>query len=172
MRATVTCCWTNSRTPTRCNGASWQGWLAGYAGLGERPTVFLVGDPKQSIYRFRRADARLFGAASTMLQAEFGATVLRTNRTRRNRAEVLAWVNAVFDAARAEGRYPLYETQTTALPDGGGPVWLLPLVEAEDSASTDAPAPESDTSAEPSADAGHRDTLLQPRRQEGDLAAP
>ncbi len=48
-----------------------QGWLAGYAGLGERPTVFLVGDPKQSIYRFRRADARLFGAASTMLQAEF-----------------------------------------------------------------------------------------------------
>ncbi len=145
-----------------------QGWLAGYAGLGERPTVFLVGDPKQSIYRFRRADARLFGAASTMLQAEFGATVLRTNRTRRNRAEVLAWVNAVFDAARAEGRYPLYETQTTALPDGGGPVWLLPLVEAEDSASTDAPAAESDTSAEPSAEAGHRDTLLQPRRQEGD----
>ncbi len=136
-----------------------QGWLAGYAGLGERPTVFLVGDPKQSIYRFRRADARLFGTASEMLQANFGATVLRTNRTRRNRPEVLDWVNAVFDDARAQGRYPLYETQTTALAgDGvGGPVWLLPLVEApEDAEADEVPA------------SAHRDTLTQPRRQQGD----
>ncbi|CAG2126597.1 RecBCD enzyme subunit RecB [Cupriavidus yeoncheonensis] len=145
-----------------------QGWLAGYGGLGERPTVFLVGDPKQSIYRFRRADARLFGAASAMLQAEFEATVLRTNRTRRNRTEVLAWVNAVFDAARGEGRYPLYETQTTALPEGGGPVWLLPLVEPEDSGSADAPAEEPGMPSDAAPETGHRDTLLQPRRQEGD----
>ncbi|KWR86008.1 UvrD-helicase domain-containing protein [Cupriavidus sp. IDO] len=134
-----------------------QGWLAGYAGLGERPTVFLVGDPKQSIYRFRRADARLFGAASEMLQAQFGATVLRTNRTRRNRCEVLEWVNAVFDGARADGRYPLYETQTTALAEGGGPVWLLPLVEP-------ASQPEEESDAVPD----HRDTLLHSRRQDGD----
>ncbi|WP_354685586.1 UvrD-helicase domain-containing protein [Cupriavidus necator] len=141
-----------------------QGWLAGYAGLGERPTVFLVGDPKQSIYRFRRADARLFGAAGEMLRSAFGATVLRTNRTRRNRAEVLDWVNAVFDTARAEGRYPLYETQTTALADGGGPVWLLPLVEPEEKASE-----ASDATDEPEEEAStHRDTLLQPRRQAGD----
>ncbi|WP_454764286.1 UvrD-helicase domain-containing protein [Cupriavidus campinensis] len=138
-----------------------QGWLAGYNGLGEKPTVFLVGDPKQSIYRFRRADARLFGAASAMLQADFGATVLRTNRTRRNRPEVLDWVNAVFDHARAEGRYPLYETQTTALTAPGGPVWLLPLVEepgeaGDDGAQEEAGAP------------GHRDTLTQPRTRQGD----
>lgn len=107
-----------------------QGWLAGYQDLAERPTVFLVGDPKQSIYRFRRADARLFEVARQMLQREFGATVLRTNRTRRNSGSVLRWVNAVFDQARAEGRYPLYETQTTALAQDGGPVWLLPLVPA------------------------------------------
>jgi len=140
-----------------------QGWLAGYQGLGDKPTVFLVGDPKQSIYRFRRADARLFDAAREMLQAGFGATVLRTNRTRRNQPEVLDWVNAVFDHARAEGRYPLYETQTTALggPGGsggpGGPVWLLPLVEADEAEAPD----ESDAD-------GHRDTLTQPRAQKGD----
>lgn len=133
-----------------------QGWLAGYQGLGEKPTVFLVGDPKQSIYRFRRADARLFGAASAMLEADFGATVLRTNRTRRNRPEVLDWVNAVFDHARAEGRYPLYETQTTALTAPGGPVWLLPLVEEP----ADEPVPD--------AVPGHRDTLTQPRTRQGD----
>ena len=134
-----------------------QGWLAGYQGLGEKPTVFLVGDPKQSIYRFRRADARLFGAARDMLQAGFGATVLRTNRTRRNRPEVLDWVNAVFDHARGEGRYPLYETQTTALGGPGGPVWVLPLVEPEDAEADDGPAGD-----------GHRDTLTQPRTQKGD----
>ncbi|AVA36220.1 ATP-dependent helicase/nuclease subunit A [Cupriavidus metallidurans] len=134
-----------------------QGWLAGYQGLGEKPTVFLVGDPKQSIYRFRRADARLFDAARVMLQDGFGATVLRTNRTRRNRPEVLDWVNAVFDHARAEGRYPLYETQTTALGGPAGPVWLLPLVEPEEA--EDDEASEGD---------GHRDTLTQPRTQKGD----
>lgn len=137
-----------------------QGWLAGYQGLGDKPTVFLVGDPKQSIYRFRRADARLFDAARDMLQADFRATVLRTNRTRRNRPEVLDWVNAVFDHARTEGRYPLYETQTTALKDPGGPVWLLPLVESEDAAE------EEDESA--AQGDGHRDTLTQPRAQQGD----
>jgi len=134
-----------------------QGWLAGYASLGEGPTVFLVGDPKQSIYRFRRADARLFDTAREMLVSAFGATVLRTNRTRRNRPEVLQWVNAVFDTARADGRYPLYETQTSALAGPGGPVWLLPLVEQ----------PEEEGKPEPSKD-DHRDTLTQPRRQTGD----
>jgi ATP-dependent helicase/nuclease subunit A len=70
---------------------------------------------------------------------------------------VLDWVNAVFDHARAEGRYPLYETQTTALGGPAGPVWLLPLVEPEEA--EDDEASEGD---------GHRDTLTQPRTQKGD----
>jgi ATP-dependent helicase/nuclease subunit A len=105
-----------------------QGWLSGYSHTGERPSIFLVGDPKQSIYRFRRADARLFDAARQMLARDFSATVLRTNRTRRNSPAVLSWVNAVFEAACERGDYPIYAHQTTALKAPEGATWLLPLV--------------------------------------------
>ncbi|UZN48722.1 UvrD-helicase domain-containing protein [Cupriavidus cauae] len=155
-----------------------QGWLAGYQDLAERPTVFLVGDPKQSIYRFRRADARLFDVARQMLQREFGATVLRTNRTRRNSGSVLRWVNAVFDQARAEGRYPLYETQTTALDQQGGPVWLLPLVPANGNGGSDGNGgnggngEDGNGNGNGNGDANippdSRDTLTQPRTPLGD----
>ncbi|MEZ5227150.1 MAG: UvrD-helicase domain-containing protein [Acidimicrobiales bacterium] len=71
--------------------------------------LFFVGDPKQSIYRFRRADIELFLDA----RGVFGGDVpvrLRTNF--RTVAPIIDWVNGVFDEAMPEevpGAQPKYE---------------------------------------------------------------
>ena len=86
-----------------------QAWLDAYGQDGSRPTVFLVGDPKQSIYRFRRAEPRLFQAAGNWLAARYGASRYPQNETRRCAPRVVAWVNAVF-AHRPD--YPGFEPHT------------------------------------------------------------
>lgn len=95
-------------------------WLDAYGQDAARPTVFIVGDPKQSIYRFRRADPRVFQAARELL-TQAGASDLSTYQTRRN---ALAIVNALNTAMQGNGLYSLQSTHSVA----AGNVWRLPLV--------------------------------------------
>ena len=97
-------------------------WLAAYGDDASRPSVFVVGDPKQSIYRFRRAEPRVFEAARVLLQAQ-GARFLRTSQTRRNAVAITDVLNQAFAGNR------LYAAQTT-LANAPGAVWRLPLVTA------------------------------------------
>ncbi len=92
-------------------------WLEAYGDDAERPTVFLVGDPKQAIYRFRRADARLFEAAGQFLVTHFAAQRAAENQTRRCAPALVDWVNQTF-LGLAE-RYPhfaMHTAQATARP--------------------------------------------------------
>ncbi|MEZ4552633.1 MAG: UvrD-helicase domain-containing protein [Dehalococcoidia bacterium] len=62
---------------------------------GARPEagrLFFVGDPKQSIYRFRRADIELYQA----VQERFGADRLHLTQNFRSVPAVIEWVNALF----------------------------------------------------------------------------
>ncbi|CAG9933694.1 UvrD-helicase domain-containing protein [Candidatus Nitrotoga arctica] len=120
------------------NPVQWQilqAWFAASAAVESRPNVFVVGDPKQSIYRFRRADARLFGEVSAWLQQEFGAYPLNQNITRRNAPAVLQAVNNVFDS-QPEG-FVDFETHIAHHTNLPGFVTALPLAIIENSAEID-----------------------------------
>lgn len=97
-----------------------QGWLNAYGDDDSKPGIFIVGDPKQSIYRFRRAEPRVFQAASAHLAAQ-GAALLRTNQTRRNAAAIVDALNASFTPN------PIFRPQTTLAAESGL-VWRLPLI--------------------------------------------
>ncbi|APT90875.1 hypothetical protein CSPHI_07265 [Corynebacterium sphenisci DSM 44792] len=68
--------------------------------------LFTVGDPKQSIYRFRRADISTYLAArdDTAAAGEEVAVNLRTNF--RSTPAVIDWVNAVFSGYLRERNLP------------------------------------------------------------------
>jgi ATP-dependent helicase/nuclease subunit A len=116
----------------------WQalhGWLASYAGAGggaqTTPSVFIVGDPKQSIYRFRRAEPRVFDAAKAFVTEGLGGLVLACDHTRRNAPAIVALLNPVFEEAAAEAAWPGFRPHTTAS-TAPGQLQLLPEVLRDD----------------------------------------
>jgi len=97
-----------------------QSWLSAYAGAGggasgqQPPSIFIVGDPKQSIYRFRRAEPRVFELAREFVVAGLAGQSLGCNHTRRCAPSVLEAMNAVFADAATEGRFPGFLRHSTA----------------------------------------------------------
>jgi len=133
-------------------------WLRAYGDDAAQPSVFVVGDPKQSIYRFRRAEPRVFQAARRLLEQQ-GAVVLRANQTRRNASAIVDMLNASF-----VGRNPLFAAQTT-LGMQGGAVWRLPLVQAPQQA---VDTPENDDASAATLVMPLRNPLTTPRDEEDD----
>ncbi len=115
------------------NPLQWQAlhaWLSGYAGAGGgqgAPSVFIVGDPKQSIYRFRRADPQVFKAAKAFVCEALGGELLACDHTRRNTPTVLDAVNTVMGAAQEAGEYDDFRKHTTES-DGAGQLLALPAI--------------------------------------------
>ncbi|MEX2621327.1 MAG: UvrD-helicase domain-containing protein [Egibacteraceae bacterium] len=92
----------------------------------EAGRLFFVGDPKQSIYRFRRADIELFLAARDV----FGEPVALTTNFRASPA-LIGWVNDVFAQliTHEPGSQPAYQALDPAPartdPPVGPPVAVL-----------------------------------------------
>lgn len=60
-------------------------------------TLFCVGDPMQSIYRFRKADVSLFLQASEFGIGQLKLTPLKLTRNNRSYAPVVDWINSTFN---------------------------------------------------------------------------
>jgi ATP-dependent helicase/nuclease subunit A len=111
------------------NPLQWQimrSWLDASTGAGSAPTVFLVGDPKQAIYRFRRADARLFGIAADFLEQGYGAARLHQNVSRRSAPPILEAVNRLFGQEAEFTGFELHQAHHAEIP---GRVEVLPLAQ-------------------------------------------
>jgi ATP-dependent helicase/nuclease subunit A len=115
--------------------------------------VFIVGDPKQSIYRFRRAEPQVFIAAQAFVRDGLGGDLLSCDHTRRNATGVIAAVNHVMGAAQAQGETSGFRDHTTESTDPGV-LLRLPAILPPDSAGGG--------SADPLA---WRDSLTEPRHE-------
>jgi ATP-dependent helicase/nuclease subunit A len=92
--------------------------------------LFLVGDPKQSIYRFRRADMHMYAMAKRRL-LETGGEVLVLRQNRRSTAPLCGWVNRAFGPAFAAqqetGQAPFAEMLPNRPATSSAAVLALPL---------------------------------------------
>jgi ATP-dependent helicase/nuclease subunit A len=110
-------------------------WLSSYAGAGggasgqRPPGVFIVGDPKQSIYRFRGAEPRVFEAAREFVVQGLGGQLLACDHTRRNAPAVVGVLNEVFGLAQRERDFAGFRPHTTEVETSAGPgLFVLPRV--------------------------------------------
>jgi ATP-dependent exoDNAse (exonuclease V) beta subunit len=98
---------------------------------GHSQTVFLVGDPRQSIYLFRQARVeRFIGAMISRRLGDLPLTPLRLTANFRSQSDLVDWFNADFPLVFAgpdAGALPYEPVQPTlpASPGADGAVWHI-----------------------------------------------
>ncbi len=97
-------------------------------------SLFLVGDTKQSIYGFRRANPRLQATASAWARENLAARRLDTDRSFRSSPAIIGLVNRIFGGdiqAALLDEFRPHEAKKTAL---WGGVYIAPPIVVEDNA--------------------------------------
>jgi ATP-dependent helicase/nuclease subunit A len=147
------------------NPLQWQAlsaWLSGYTGAGQSPSVFLVGDPKQSIYRFRRAEPQVFKAAQRFVAEGLGGDLLSCDHTRRNAPAIIDAVNQVMGQAQATGEFEGYRAHSTESVEPGF-IYRLPRIERDAALEVSNVATTAEYADGLEAMPGWRDSLTTPR---------
>ena len=126
-------------------------------------SVFIVGDSKQSIYRFRRAQPKLFDIARDWLNTHLAANTSTLDTSRRSSPAIIDIVNSVFGDSKLNQQITHFDLHKTVHKRQWGYVEVLPLFANED---TDT-SMENDTDSKQSS-TRLRNPLLEPRRIEED----
>jgi ATP-dependent helicase/nuclease subunit A len=121
------------------------------AGSERQRSLFIVGDAKQSIYRFRRGNPRLLTCAADWMQQHLGAARLHLDHSWRSSPLIMACVNTLFQHSDMQGLLEDFQPHTTHRQTHWGRVELWPLIEADSPSATETATGEL------------RNPLLQPR---------
>jgi ATP-dependent exoDNAse (exonuclease V) beta subunit len=106
---------------------------------GDGRTLFCVGDPMQSIYRFRQAEVGLFIQLQHRGLENVPLTALRLEANFRSEPAIIAWVNQVFpdvlakrsDAEQGAVEYSPSIAQVANRGHGEGTIHVHPLINAD-----------------------------------------
>ncbi len=114
----------------------WEIFRTIFHGSGGENPLYVIGDPKQSIYGFRGADVATYREARRDIAG--GAATLTLDRNFRSTSDVVAATNAIFDDGAAEpffGERRLFRDAVAARPsaaaDAAPPIELLTVQPAE-----------------------------------------
>lgn len=128
---------------------------------GDGRTLFLVGDPMQSIYRFRKANVGLFLRVLKQGIGGLSLTPLKLWRNNRSHEAVIDWVNSTFSkvfpnedsVSRGAIKYRGFVAQ--ARPESGAKVTFHPMLDGM-------------VASDPDEEANEEATLSDVRQQEAD----
>lgn len=85
-------------------------------------SLFLVGDPKQAIYRFRGADIEIYELCRRLVSAQEGGAVIEVTANFRSQKAIIQHVNSCFETVFGKTGQPRYVALASTIPDGSHPV--------------------------------------------------
>ncbi|EGP10356.1 exodeoxyribonuclease V beta chain [Bradyrhizobiaceae bacterium SG-6C] len=85
-------------------------------------SLFLVGDPKQAIYRFRGADIEAYELCRRLIGAQEGGAVIEVTANFRSQQAILRHVNSCFAPVFAQTGQPRYVALAPTIPDHSYPL--------------------------------------------------
>ena len=102
-------------------------WVDASHQAGTIVKLFFVGDPKQSIYRFRRAEPRLFKVAEKLLVSDMGGRKVIQNLSYRNAPGISNLINECFKEKISD-----FVPQKSVDPLLRSEVEVMPLIESDE----------------------------------------
>ena len=85
-------------------------------------SLFLVGDPKQAIYRFRGADIEAYEICRRLIGAQDGGAVIEVTANFRSQSAIIRHVNSCFENIFGKPPQPRYVALAPTIPDESYPV--------------------------------------------------